>query len=83
MALAVAARVGAAEEVKQVVFEAHRGAVSEKGLWDVIVSGERAVRSVLEARPEVSMAGCMCFAVCVCVVLCGGERGDVACRAVS
>ena len=63
VALGVAARVGAAEEVKQVLFEAHRGAVSEKGLWDVMVSGEGAVRSVLEARPEVSIAGCMCFAV--------------------
>ena len=52
--LAVAARVGAAEEVKQVLFEAHRGAVAEKGLWDVVLWGEGVVRSVLEVRPEVS-----------------------------
>ena len=55
--LAVAARVGAAEEVKQVLFEGHRGAVAEKALWDVVQWGEGAVRSVLEARPEVSRVG--------------------------
>ena len=52
--LAVAACVGAAEEVKQVLFEGHRGAVAEKGLWDVVLWGEGAVRSVLNALPEVS-----------------------------
>ena len=36
------------------LFEGHRGAVAEKGLLDVVLWGEGAVRSVLEARPEVS-----------------------------
>ena len=43
--------------MKQVLFEAHRGAVAEKALLDVVQWGEGAVRSVLEARPEVSRAG--------------------------
>jgi hypothetical protein len=65
--LAIAGHVGAVEEVKQMLFEAHRGAVVEKGLCDVVMWGVGAVRRVLEAQPEVriphivmvvSMIGC-------------------------
>ena len=62
--LELAAHMGAADEVKQVLFEAHRDAVADKGLCDVLLWGEAAVRSVLEAQPEVSTDRCMCCDGC-------------------
>ena len=58
--LQLAAHVGAADEVKQVLFEAHRDAAPDKGLCDVLLWGEGAVRSVLVAQPEVSTDRAIC-----------------------
>ena len=46
--------MGAADEVKQVLFEAHRDAVADQGVCDVVLWGEGPVRSVLETQPEVT-----------------------------
>ena len=61
MPLAIAGHVGAAEEVKQALFEAHPGIAMGKELWDVVTWGAGAVRSVLEAQPEVR-APCLAIA---------------------
>ena len=56
MPLALAAALGAAEDVKQVLFEAHRVVVADKALWDIMLWGESAVRGLLEAQPEAAAA---------------------------
>ena len=64
MPLAIAGHVGAAEDVKRVLYEGHRDAVTGRGLWDVATWGVGAVRSVLEAQPEVS-APCLTMAASI------------------
>ena len=64
MPLVVAGHVGAAEEVKQVLFDYYPGAVAEKRLYGVVMWGAAAVRSVLETQPEVSTVCCLCGEGC-------------------